>query len=227
MPGSAPPPTVDRRTILLSVLLSTLATSLVIALGIIALNSGDTGNQIVSLSPSAAGDAPADRSSTATSSATATASSRTTASTTSTGTPGGTGSGTGAASTTEPSSGTSTTTVPTPTASELGEIVHLLTATDASDEEKSRYIEASDALIVPQTVSRIGLFRAPRGGSEVTGPVERDGDTVTAQLHAWSQGIPDVSMPIQFVYRDGTWRLSSSSICSGVRTVGLPIYCNA
>jgi hypothetical protein len=117
--------------------------------------------------------------------------------------------------------------VPTPGTDELTDIVHLLTASDASDAEKEKYLESTDALIVPQTVSRVGLFRAPRGGSEITGPVERDGDTVTAHLNAWSQGIPDVSLPITFVYRDGTWRLSSASVCTGVRTVGLPVYCNA
>jgi hypothetical protein len=118
-------------------------------------------------------------------------------------------------------------TTPDPSVDDLNGIVTFLTATDASDDAKRRNIESADALIVPQTVSRIGLFRAPRGGARITGPVERDGDRVTAQLNAHSTGIPDVSMPVDFVYVDGTWRLASSSICQGVSTIGLPIYCNA
>ena len=57
--------------------------------------------------------------------------------------------------------------------------------------------------------------------------MERNGDTITVQLHSFSAGIPDISMPINFVYKDGNWRLASSSMCQGVKTVGLPIYCNA
>ena len=52
-------------------------------------------------------------------------------------------------------------------------------------------------------------------------------ERITARLHASSAGIPDVAMPIVFVRRDGNWRLSSDSLCQGVRTLGLPIFCNA
>ena len=114
-----------------------------------------------------------------------------------------------------------------PTIEELNGIVHFLTATDASDSAKTRNIEAPDAVVVPKTVSRIGLFRAPRGGSTVSGPIKRDGNRITVHLDAHSAGIPTVSMPITFVYKDGNWRLASSSMCAGVRTLGLPIYCNA
>lgn len=120
-----------------------------------------------------------------------------------------------------------TVTEPNPSLDELNGIVYFLTATDASDEAKKANIEAPDAVVVPKTVSRIGLFRAPRGGSRLTGPMERNGDTITVQLHSFSAGIPDISMPIDFVYKDGNWRLASSSMCQGVKTVGLPIYCNA
>ncbi|WP_296103156.1 hypothetical protein [uncultured Corynebacterium sp.] len=120
-----------------------------------------------------------------------------------------------------------TVTDPDPSLDELNGIVYFLTATDASDEAKKANIEAPDAVVVPKTVSRIGLFRAPRGGSRLTGPMERNGDTITVQLHSFSAGIPDISMPINFVYKDGNWRLASSSMCQGVKTVGLPIYCNA
>ena len=114
-----------------------------------------------------------------------------------------------------------------PTIEELNGIVHFLTATDAPDSAKTRNIEAPDAVVVPKTVSRIGLFRAPRGGSTVSGPIRRDGNRITVHLDAHSAGIPTVSMPITFVYKDGNWRLASSSMCAGVRTLGLPIYCNA
>ncbi|MDN8623907.1 MULTISPECIES: hypothetical protein [Corynebacterium] len=120
-----------------------------------------------------------------------------------------------------------TVTDPNPSLDELNGIVYFLTATDASDEAKKANIEAPDAVVVPKTVSRIGLFRAPRGGSRLTEPMERHGDTITVQLHSFSAGIPDISMPIDFVYKDGNWRLASSSMCQGVKTVGLPIYCNA
>lgn len=114
-----------------------------------------------------------------------------------------------------------------PTVEELGGIITFLTATDASDEAKARNIESADALIVPTTVSRIGLFRAPRGSSSLSGPLQRDGDRITAHLTARSAGIPDVSTSVTFVRIGGNWRLSNSSLCSGVRAVGLPIYCNA
>lgn len=114
-----------------------------------------------------------------------------------------------------------------PTLDELNGIVFALTATDLSDETKARNIEVPDAIIVPQTVSRVGLFRAPRGGSRLHGPIDRNGDRLTVRLEAYSAGIPNVSMPITFVYTGGNWRLASESLCAGVRTVGLPIYCNA
>lgn len=114
-----------------------------------------------------------------------------------------------------------------PTLDELNGIVFALTATDLSDETKAKNIEVPDAIIVPQTVSRVGLFRAPRGGSRLHGPIERNGDRLTVRLEAYSAGIPNVSMPITFVYTGGNWRLASESLCAGVRTVGLPIYCNA
>jgi len=252
MPGPDPSRrSFDRTTVLLSVVGAVLASVLIITCGVLALRHAGGGGQTVVLgadgrvteSPSASRGT----SSTARTSASPTSSTSPTSPTTSSGVPAagvsagpasapGPGSADGASaagdngpSGTEGGADTDGATdgVPTPTAAELTDIVHLLTATDAPDEEKQRHLESPDAVIVPQTVYRAGLFRAPRGGSEVTGPVERDGDTATAELHAWSQGIPDVTLPVTFVYRDGTWRLSSASVCTGVRTVGLPVYCNA
>lgn len=114
-----------------------------------------------------------------------------------------------------------------PSAVELGRIVSFLTATDAPDEAKARLIESADAVIVPQTISRVGFFRSPKGGSQINGPVQVQGNRATAHLEAHSAGIPNVSMPIIFVKKDGNWRLSAESLCSGVKTIGLPIYCNS
>ncbi len=115
-----------------------------------------------------------------------------------------------------------------PSLADLNNIVYFITATPASDEAKARNIEAGmGGVIVPKTVYNLGLFRAPRGWSRVTGPMQRSGDSITVQLHAFSAGMPGVDMPITFVRQDGVWKLASSSLCAGVRTVGLPIYCNA
>lgn len=247
MPGPASTDPKSRATVLVSVLCVALVTAVIITVGVIALQrSGGDGDTTVVVGSD--GQSTESRSSAPSSSATSTSSAApsTTPSRSASGSASApapdasTGSSSGGASAGEPAEGddntagagttdgTDTTdSIPTPGTDELTDIVHLLTASDASDAEKQKYLESTDALIVPQTVSRVGLFRAPRGGSEITGPVERDGDTVTAHLNAWSQGIPDVSLPITFVYRDGTWRLSSASVCTGVRTVGLPVYCNA
>lgn len=241
MPGSTPPspnlnssPAADKMTVLLSVLGSALVSALIITVGVVAMLRAGGDSQTVILgadgqatttksTTSARATSSTSRTSTApTSAASASRNATTAGSASAAGSPAGTATPGTSGDTADASSG-----VPTPTPEELSEIVYFLTATDAPDEEKKRYLEAEDAIIVPQTVSRTGIFRAPRGGSEVTGPVTREGDTVTAQLHSWSQGIPDVNIPIQFIYRDGTWRLASSSICLGVQTVGLPIYCNA
>lgn len=228
------PRSVPRRTAVLSVLAAVLAAAVVITVVVITLTRADDDGSATSSSSTSAlaqgGPAGSTTASPESTTGSTTSSGLTTESSTETSTESPTPA---TAATTEPTAPApweeagEEAGVPTPSADELTGIVHLLTATDADDAEKSRYLEAEDAIVVPQTVSRIGLFRAPRGGSEVTGPVTREGDTATAQLHAWSQGIPDVSMQITFVRRDGTWRLSSSSVCSGVRTIGLPIYCNA
>ncbi|QDQ96470.1 hypothetical protein [Tomitella fengzijianii] len=114
-----------------------------------------------------------------------------------------------------------------PTLADLNNLVYFITATAASDEAKARNIEAGmGGVIVPKTVYNLGLFRAPRGWSRVTGPVQRQGDRITVQLHSLSAGMPGVDMPIEFVRQGGVWKLASSSLCAGVRTVGLPVYCN-
>lgn len=34
-------------------------------------------------------------------------------------------------------------------------------------------------------------------------------------------------MKVDFVREGGNWKLASSSMCEGVKAVGLPIFCNA
>lgn len=115
-----------------------------------------------------------------------------------------------------------------PTASDLNDIVRFLVATPASDEAKAANIEGGmTAVVVPRTVYTLGLFRAPLGWSQVSGPLHRTGDSVTAQLTSGSAGRPTIRLRIEFKRIDGNWRLAANSLCQGVKTVGLNIYCNA
>lgn len=118
--------------------------------------------------------------------------------------------------------------IPTPSVAELNGIVHTLVATPASDDEKAALLEAGHAgVVVPRTVYTMGIFRAPNGWFEITGPVTVTGNRATAHLNSGSVGRPSISLDITFVYLGGRWKLASSSMCQGVKTVGLPIYCNA
>lgn len=115
-----------------------------------------------------------------------------------------------------------------PTVDELGDIIEFLVATDASDEAKAANLEGGmDAVIVPKTVYNLGLYRAPRGTSDITAITDRADDSVFATLEARSAGRPTVNTTVEFTRIDGTWKLSNNSICHGVKTVGLNIYCNA
>lgn len=121
-----------------------------------------------------------------------------------------------------------TVTADQPSVQQLDEIVEFLVATEASDEAKARNLEGGmDAVIVPKTVYQLGLFRAPRGASDITEITDRAGDKVSATLQASSAGRPSINMTVVFTKHDGNWRLSNSSLCEGVKTVGLNIYCNA
>ena len=115
-----------------------------------------------------------------------------------------------------------------PTLDDLNAIVHLLVATPSDDAAKARNLEAgTGGVVVPRTVYNLGIFRAPQGWKRITGPVERSGDTITATLHSESAGRPSIRTRVVFVKRDGNWKLSTRSVCEGVRTVGLPISCGA
>lgn len=113
-----------------------------------------------------------------------------------------------------------------PTLDDLNAIVHLLVATPASDQSKARNLEAgAGGVVVPQTIYNLGVFRAPQGWKRITGPVERSGESITATLHSESAGRPSITTRVVFVLHDGNWKLSTRSVCEGVRTVGLPVSC--
>lgn len=115
-----------------------------------------------------------------------------------------------------------------PTVQQLDDIVEFLVETPASDAAKARNLEGGmDAVIVPKTVYNLGLFRAPRGWNKITQITGRSGNSIYATLQAGSAGRPTVNTTVEFKYVGGNWRLSNNSLCHGVKTVGLNIYCNA
>ncbi|CAM3056467.1 hypothetical protein [Skermania piniformis] len=121
-----------------------------------------------------------------------------------------------------------TVTTDQPSLDDLDAIVEFLVETPASDEAKAANVEGGmDAVIVPKTVYALGLFRAPQGWNEMTGPLVQDGNRVTATLNSFSAGRPEIRMTIEFKKLAGNWKLSADSFCAGVKTVGLDIYCNA
>ncbi|MFM9379009.1 hypothetical protein [Gordonia sp. VNK21] len=114
-----------------------------------------------------------------------------------------------------------------PSVQELDDIVEFLVETNASDEAKARNLEGGmDAVIVPKTVYNLGLFRAPKGWNKITEISAHDGDSIQARLQAGSSGRPTVNVTVEFK-KIGNWKLSNNSLCTGVKTVGLNIYCNA
>lgn len=113
-----------------------------------------------------------------------------------------------------------------PTLSDLNEQVRFLVETPASDEAKAANLEGGmNAVVVPRTVYNLGLFRAPKGWNEVTGPETHHGDEHTAVLHSGSAGRPEITMKVTWKRIDGSWKMANSSLCEGVKTVGLPIPC--
>ncbi|MGX1809335.1 hypothetical protein ACWIGI_26740 [Nocardia sp. NPDC055321] len=113
-----------------------------------------------------------------------------------------------------------------PTLADLGEQVRFLVETAASDEAKAANLEGGmNAVVVPRTVYNLGLFRAPKGWNEVTGPETHNGDEHTAMLNSHSAGRPGIVMKVTWKRIDGVWKLANSSLCEGVKTVGLPIPC--
>ncbi|NMO00748.1 hypothetical protein HH308_05905 [Gordonia sp. TBRC 11910] len=115
-----------------------------------------------------------------------------------------------------------------PTLADLNDIVEFIVETPASDEAKAANVEGGmSAVVVPRTVYQLGLFRAPRGWNDVTGPLVQRGNSVTATLNSGSAGRPTIRMTIEFKRLGGNWKLAASSMCQGVKAVGLNIYCNS
>lgn len=118
-------------------------------------------------------------------------------------------------------------TVDRPTLADLYSIVRFLVETPASDQAKAANVEGGmAAVVVPRTVYSLGLFRAPLGWNKITGPLVQNGNSVTATLNSGSAGRPTIRMTIEFKKLDGNWKLAASSLCQGVKAVGLNIYCN-
>lgn len=115
-----------------------------------------------------------------------------------------------------------------PTLADLNDIVEFIVETPASDQAKAANVEGGmSAVVVPRTVYQLGLFRAPRGWNDVTGPLVQRGNSVTATLNSGSAGRPTIRMTIEFKRLGGNWKLAASSMCQGVKAVGLNIYCNS
>ncbi|RDI55300.1 hypothetical protein [Nocardia mexicana] len=113
-----------------------------------------------------------------------------------------------------------------PTLDDLNAQVRFLVETPASDEAKAANLEGGmNAVVVPRTVYNLGLFRAPKGWNEVTGPETHNGNEHTATLHSNSTGRPGIVMKVTWKRVDGAWKMANSSLCEGVKVVGLAIPC--
>ncbi|WP_459547595.1 hypothetical protein [Nocardia sp. X0981] len=76
-----------------------------------------------------------------------------------------------------------------PTLDDLDAQVEFLVEKPASDEAKAANLEGGmNAVVVPRTAYSLGLFRAPLGWNEVTGPETHHGNEHTAVLHSNSAG---------------------------------------
>lgn len=114
-----------------------------------------------------------------------------------------------------------------PTLDDLNQQVKFLVETPASDEAKAANLEGGmKAVVVPRTVYNLGLFRAPQGWNQVTGPETQNGNVHTAILHSNSAGRPGIVMKVTWKRIDGTWKMANSSLCEGVKVVGLSIPCD-
>ncbi|MFD6163144.1 hypothetical protein ACFWF7_21915 [Nocardia sp. NPDC060256] len=114
-----------------------------------------------------------------------------------------------------------------PTLDDLHAQVVFLIETPASDEAKAANMEGGmRAVVVARTLYNTGLFRAPIGSNDITGPETHDGNVHTAMLRSKSAGRPDLVARVVWKRIDGVWKLSNSSVCEGIRAVGLAIACD-
>lgn len=114
-----------------------------------------------------------------------------------------------------------------PTLSELDDQVAFLIELPGSDEAKAAHMEGGmRAVVVARTLYNIGWYRAPRGSNEITGPETHEGNVHTAMLRSKSAGQPDLVARVVWKRIDGVWKLSNSSVCEGVKAVGLAMGCD-
>jgi len=114
-----------------------------------------------------------------------------------------------------------------PTLEDLDAQVAFLIEKPASDEAKAANMEGGmRAVVVARTLYNIGLYRAPRGSNEITGPETHDGNVHTAMLRSKTAGQPDLVARVVWKRIDGVWKLSNSSVCEGVKAVGLAMACD-
>ncbi|WP_069167677.1 hypothetical protein [Nocardia altamirensis] len=114
-----------------------------------------------------------------------------------------------------------------PTLGELDDQVAFLIERPGSDEAKAVHMEGGmRAVVVARTLYNIGWYRAPRGSNDITGPETHDGNVHTAMLRSKSAGQPDLVARVVWKRIDGVWKLSNSSVCEGVKAVGLAMGCD-
>ncbi|MFG1791210.1 hypothetical protein [Nocardia sp. NPDC049149] len=114
-----------------------------------------------------------------------------------------------------------------PTVDDLDAQVAFLIEQPGSDEAKAANMEGGmRAVVVARTLYNTGLFRAPIGSNDITGPETHDGNVHTAMLRSKSAGRPDLVARVVWKRIDGAWKLSNSSVCEGVKAVGLAMGCD-
>ncbi|MFI1919659.1 hypothetical protein [Nocardia sp. NPDC020380] len=107
------------------------------------------------------------------------------------------------------------------------QVVFLIETPGVSDQAKAANMEGGmGAVPVADALYNSGLFRAPNGSNEITGPETQNGDVLTANLRSKSVGRPDITARVVWKRIDGVWKLSNSSVCEGIKAVGLPMSCD-
>ena len=107
------------------------------------------------------------------------------------------------------------------------QVVFLIETPGVSDEAKAANMEGGmRAVAVADALYNTGMFRAPYGSNEITGPETQDGNVHTAMLRTRSVGRPDITARVVWKRIDGVWKLSNSSVCEGVKAVGLSMSCD-
>ncbi|MEV6069663.1 hypothetical protein AB0L82_24210 [Nocardia sp. NPDC052001] len=107
------------------------------------------------------------------------------------------------------------------------QVVFLIETPGVSDEAKAANMEGGmGAVPVADALFNTGMFRAPYGSNEISGPETHDGNVHTAMLRTRSVGRPDITARVVWKRIDGVWKLSNSSVCEGIKAVGLSMSCD-